>query len=262
MNHILTQQISLILLPYDDLTDRVIKEPLLSVYLDHREIAPVRKKEGFLIFTDLDNPIIRLKILSARYHPFNTVIDLTNLNPLHPVLLVCLKPGAGYIQPLSTSLISGYVRDKKGRLLKQCPVTVQHNWEGGRIQLTEDTSATGKGRLRLAAPQFKHLPGRQFVIQDVKTRILERFLILQHYEDSHIYILDTPLSKHYPAGTLMFQLTELVTDDEGRFVFYMQTPRETGGQIKISAKQGGQKAEYVFAPPTAFSTELPDLILQ
>jgi hypothetical protein len=262
MNNAMLRHIGLILIPYDDLTDQIIIEPVLTVYLDHVPREPIRKSEGYWIFTNLDNPIVRLRITSDRYHTLNTVVDLTGLDPLYPIFLIRLKPGLSYGLPSGASVISGYVRDKKGALIRQCPVTVQHGWEGGRIQLLEGTDLTGKSRLSLSAPQFNRLLGRQFIIQDVKTRILERIAIIQHLEDTDIFILDKPLSKHYPANTLMFQLTELTTDDEGCFAFYIPTPKEPGGQIKISAKQGGKKAEYLFAPPTTPALRLPDLILQ
>jgi hypothetical protein len=262
MNNALLRQISLILVPYDDLTDRIITEPVLTIYLDHLQREPIRKNEGFWIFTNLDNPVVRLRITSDRYRALNAVVDLTGLDPLYPIFLIRLKPGASYARPPGSSLISGFVRDKKGTFVRQCPVTVQHGWEGGRVRLLEDTAVTGKSRLRLSAPQFNNLLGRQFIIQDVKARILERITVVQRHEDSDLYILDNPLSKHYPANTLMYQLTELITDDDGGFTFYIQTPRETGGQLKISAKQGGKKAECLFAPPTVPTLELPDLVLQ
>ncbi|MDR1205878.1 MAG: hypothetical protein LBL26_10435 [Peptococcaceae bacterium] len=262
MNNALLRQISLILVPYDDLTDQIITEPVLTIYLDYLQREPIRKSEGFWIFTNLDDPVVRLKVTSDRYHTLNAVVDLTGLDPLYPVFLIRLKPGFSYARPPGSSLISGYVRDKKGTLIRQCPVTVQHSWEGGRVRLLEDTAVTGKSRLRLSAPQFNNLLGRQFIIQDVKTRILERMTIVSRHEDTDLFILDNPLSKHYPADTLMYQLTELTTDGEGGFAFYIQTPKEAGGQIKVTAKQGGKKAEYLFAPPAAPALELPDLTLQ
>jgi hypothetical protein len=262
MNNTLSRQISLILVPYDDLTDQVVAEPVLTVYLDHLPREPIRKSEGFWIFTNLEVPVVRLKITSERYHTLNAVVDLTGLDPLYPIFLIRLKPGFGYARPPGSSLISGCVRDKKGAFIRQCPVAVQHGWEGGRARMLEETAVTGKGRVRLSAPQFNNLLGRQFIIQDVKTRILERTTVIQRHEDTDLFILDNPLSRHYPANTLMYQLTELTADDEGRFAFYIQTPEESAGQIKISAKQGGKKAEYLFAPPTASTLQLPDLILQ
>jgi hypothetical protein len=258
----LLRHIGLILVPYDDLTDQIITDPVLTVYLDHLQREPIRKSEGFWIFTNLDNPVVRLKVVSDQYHTLNTVIDLTSRDSLYPIFLIRLKPGFSYTQPPGASLISGHVRDKKGALIRQCPVTVQHGWEGGRVRLLEETAVTGKSRLRLFAPQFNNLLGRQFIIQDVKTRILERMTVIQRQEDTDVFILDNPLSKHYPANTLIYQLTELTTDDTGCFAFYIQTPKEAGGQIKISAKQGGRKAEYLFEPPTAPALQLPDLVLQ
>lgn len=91
-------RVSLAVLPIDDFTGKIITAPVLKAAVKGGG-KPVRKAEGFFVFTNLTSSIAEITVEGPCYYREERIIDIRQLDPANPVVKIRMLPGRTYALP-------------------------------------------------------------------------------------------------------------------------------------------------------------------
>lgn len=88
-------RVSLAVLLVDDFTDKFIISPMVKVSVEGQQ-KPIRKAEGFYIFTNLSQALIKVIAEGYCYFREEKIVDLRCLDKAEPVIKMRLRPNQCY----------------------------------------------------------------------------------------------------------------------------------------------------------------------
>lgn len=101
MNDRIRIRASLAVLLIDDFTGKIITAPGLTASVDG-DRKPIRKPEGFLVFTNLTDPTIRVTVEGPCYFREEQYVDMKSLDRSNPVFRIRMRPDRTYPLPENT----------------------------------------------------------------------------------------------------------------------------------------------------------------
>ena len=227
----LRREVSLVLLPIDDFTDRIITGSQLHVYTREDHISSFRKPDGYHVFCDLvgnevevclEGPLYQKKILKLP-------IGLEEPN----VYQVRMLPGISYPLPQGTTVIRGafpegnVIRVFFPRLKRSCKLLYDYDPSIHREELS------------LFQPYEMSLKGKTLCICG-KEKDLEFFRVSD--QKGNICSLEHPLSKVYQKmSTSVYPVYEAAAGEDGNI--YLPISRLTEDEACVCVLMGAGQEE-------------------
>ena len=103
-------RISLAILLIDDFTGKIMIEPSFRIAVRGAG-KPIRKSDGFWIFTNLTEPEAQVSIIGPCYQSEYIRLDLTTLDSANPVVRIRMKPDKTYRLLKGTTCMAGFLPD-------------------------------------------------------------------------------------------------------------------------------------------------------
>jgi hypothetical protein len=207
---VVRNRVSLVLLPIDDFTDKVITEKVVNVKILNSNLRPIRKQDGFIVFTNIEEPKIAVIISGHFYNAARVEIDITRLNELSPIIKVRLKPNEVYSFPKNTTCL-------RGKTIPNTTLTVIHKSKFNTFRLFEDNKK-GAANIKIYNPINLDLEGRDFIITDKNGKAREEFTIVEYDDENKTYTLNKALKKEYKKEVCMITKIDYVdVFEDGEF---------------------------------------------
>lgn len=204
------KRVSLVLLPIDDFTDKVITEKVVNVRILNSNLRPIRKQDGYIVFTNIEESKIVIIISGHFYNAARVEIDMTRLNELSPIIKVRLKPNEQYYFPKNTTCL-------RGKTTPNTTLTVIHKSKFNTFRLFDDNKK-GAANIKIYNPINLDLEGRDFIITDKNSRAREEFTIVEYDDENKIYTLNKALKKEYKKEVCMITKIDYVdVFEDGEF---------------------------------------------
>lgn len=201
------RKVSVILLPIDDFTGRIIKGSNLRVYLTEDNIPSIRKQDGYHVFCNLSGSEAKICLEGPFYQ--KQILRLPIGQGKLQVYPVRMLPGIAYPLPEGTTIISGTLPE--GSVFRL--FTLGKKGEC-KIMRDYDPGIEGEG-LSLFQPFEMFLEGKTMCIRD-KDKSHEFFKIAEH--KGNVCIPERPLSKTYQKiGTGVYPVYEIAGGENGEF---------------------------------------------
>lgn len=203
------RKISLVVMLIDDMTDKVIRDAA-KVWIEGRP-APVRKSDGYYVFTDLPGERAVVRIQQGMYEP--RILETELPGPGEPYIMrrVRLTPGRCYRLPSGATCVEGKAEpgsricffSKKGaRGLK-----LLYNYDGSQETL-----------ISIYHPAEQQLEGKLLYIEGKDGKTSETFRILAKDGEEGRYRLEKPLAHPYKKiGATIYPVYETEADSGGSF---------------------------------------------
>lgn len=203
----LKKKVSLVLLPIDDFTGRIIQGSGLRVYLKEENISSIRKQDGYHIFCNLSGDEAEICLEGPLYQ--KRILRLPIGQEKSEIYPVRMLPGNAYPFPKGTTIVSGTLpEDGELRLF-----TLGQK-RGCKLLYDYDPDIQGES-LSLFRPFEMLLAGKTMCIRD-KDKNHEFFKITEH--KGNICIPEHPLSKTYKKiGTCVYPVCEITGGEDGEF---------------------------------------------
>ena len=205
-------KVSFILELWDAFSDQPISDAALLVQTEDGR-RPIRKPEGFYVFTDCPLPTV---ILKKR-----------------------LRPGRNYPIPEGTACLYGTIWPNS-----QIEVFVEEN--AGLWHLLSDYQVKrAPDEMEIFNPLKKDLVGRRFYIQDREEKNTDFFEVKQQEGQSGKVFLAEPLKTSYKkAGTKLYECSSARADEKGRFLIplKLRTQGEEDALCRIWTEDRSDKA--------------------
>lgn len=231
---------SLAVLLIDDFTGKIIRSPSVRVQTKTGE-KPVRKQEGFWVFTNLTEEEIHLVIEDVCYYREERLLSLKELDSRNPVVRIRLKPNRLCRLPVRTS---GVMME----LPEGAAVSLFQEQGSDHKKLLSDYK---KGGLEIAIYQeeMEELEGKYCCIID-KSGKKEMFFIGRAKDrERGIYQLEQPLTQEYKKiGTKIFPVSFLQANASGEYFIPLKgTDKED--YTCIFEKKGKKREETIALKP-------------
>ena len=203
----LKQKVSLVLLPIDDFTGRIITGSQLRVYLKEENISSIRKQDGYHVFCNLSGSEADICLEGPLYQ--KQILRLPIGQAESKVYPVRMLPGMAYPLPKGTTTVSGTLPE--GSVFK---LFISGQKRSYKLLYDYDPGIQGK-ELSLFRPFEMSLEGKTMCIRD-KEKNHEFFKITD--QNGNICMLEHPLSKAYQKiGTGVYPVYEITGGEDGAF---------------------------------------------
>jgi hypothetical protein len=228
-------RVSLILCTVDDYTARPRSGGNIVVSLrEHPGKRPVRKPEGYYIFTDLNDGMYGVAVRSDVYMAFDLNLPVETTNPGNKVSTIILKPASHYPFPSGATLIRASLRDMAGQGLPGAGVrAVMASDNCARARLSVDVADKGLNSIGLANVKGPIWAGDEYLIRDKDDKKREFCRIAGTTETTKGYLLDEPLQLSYARGAILLPVINTRSDDRGEVVVYFREPCPDHFKVKL-----------------------------
>lgn len=203
----LKRKVSLVLLPIDDFTGRIIAGSSLRVYLTEENMPSIRKEDGYHVFCNLSGSEAEICLEGPLYQRQTLRLPIGREKPkVYPVRML---PGSAYPFPKGTTIISGNLPE--GGAVKLVTFGQKRSC---KLLCDYDPDMQGEC-LSLFQPFEMFLVGKTMCIRD-KEKNHEFFKITD--QKGNICIPERPLSKTYQKiGTSVYPVYEIAGGENGEF---------------------------------------------
>lgn len=203
----LNKKVSLVLLPIDDFTDRIITGSQLHVYINGENKPSIRKTDGYHVFCDLPGDEAEVCLEGPVYRKQILRLPIEKGEP--EVFQVRMLPKTSYPFPQGTTIV-------KGALPADSTIRIffPEQKRGCKLLYDYDPLIQEK-KLPIFRPYEMSLAGKMLCVCG-RDHNLEFIRVSDQKEN--ICILEHPLSKAYEKiGTIIYPVYETAVDEDGSF---------------------------------------------
>ena len=229
----LKKAVSLVLLPIDDYTDRIITGSELWVYTTEERLSSIRKADGYHVFCDLPGNETEVCLEGPLYQ--KKILRFPIGRDRSYIFQVRMLPGICYPLPKGTTVIKGAL--PPGSMLRLFFPGQRKKW---KLIKNYDPQTEGK-ELSLYLPYEVFLVGKTMCIGG-KDKDWEFFRVAD--QKKNIATLKQPLSRaYYKTDTCVYPVYEADVSEDGNL--YLPIGGLTGEVPCVCILLGEDKTEQV-----------------
>ena len=230
----MVNRVSFVVIPIDDFTNKVILDKSINMFVSGLNVKPIKKQDGFFVFTNIDEMNIDLTINSYSYNTSKLTIDTIELNHLNPIIKVRLKPNDKYNFPNNTTCIRG-----KGK--PNTTIVIIQNNKNNIFKLFDD-SIKESLILKIYNPLNIDLVEKSFIISVKGSIPREKFNIIEFNEITQEYILDRHLKEDYKKEICEISIIDYIDiSEDGIFFLPLKNVTKEQNEVVIETQEGIQK---------------------
>jgi len=246
---VLRNIVSIVLVPIDDFTDKVINDKPVDIKIEGNNTKkPIKKQDGFFVFTNIKKKNIAITIKVYSYNSAKLEVDIEKLNKLNPVVKVRLKPNYEYKFPKGITCL-------KGEAEKNTSIKIIYACKNNLFMLFED-NIKKNSKLKIYNPLNIDLEGKSFIISEKNKKEKEEFSIIEFDEEENMYTLDKPLKKVYTKEACeILKIDNIDVFDDGKFFFPLKNFDDEQCEVVVE-KENGKKKTIKLVPGIINDVEL------
>ena len=226
--------VSLVVCPIDDYTAEPRSGGNIHVFLKDNPKKPVRKSDGYYVFTDLTETSYDVLVESDIYLAENVNIVLKELDPANPIAYLNLKPNSVYPFPLGATLVRVTLRDQNGNALQNAKAVAAIMSSSCAVaKLAQDGLKKGSSEIGLINVSGKISVGDMFLIKEKEEVCSEYCKIVGVSRGKQLYNLARPLQFNHIRGALLLPAIETRNASNGEVVIYFRNTRAKHFNAKI-----------------------------
>ena len=227
--------VSIVLVPIDDFTDEVIIDKAVDIKIEGNSMKrPIKKQDGFFVFTNINEKNIAITIKSYYYNSAKLEVDIEKLNKLNPVVKVRLKPNSKYKFPKGITCINGKTEPNTS-------IKIIYRCKNNLFMLFED-NVREDSKLKIYNPLNIDLEGKSFLIGEKSKKEKEEFNIIEFNVESSMYLLDQQLKKSYKKEVCeILKIDHIDVFEDGKFFFPLKNFTYEQSEIVIEKEDGKKK---------------------
>lgn len=232
-------RVSLAVLAIDDFTGRVIVSPGLRASLKAEGIRvqkPLRKPEGFFVFTGLTDRVVSLVMEGAGYQKEERQVDLTRLKPGEPVIRVRMRPDRTYPdRGNAIALVVALPKDTEFFVF--CP-------GGSRNKRLLGDYKKGDEEMGIYQEEPEELEGKTCCAADKNDRYQVFCLGAPTDREKGIYRLERAPGQGYKKiGTRIYPADFVKSTEEGEYFLLLRRYGPADTEYICVAERGGKRTE-------------------
>ena len=231
----LGMEVSFVVCPTDLFTGRNATGGIIDVFIRGMPVRPVRKHDGYYVFTRLPVGQYELVVESDRYFNESFTVSTGELEDKERTVFVPLMPRPSYNFPGGTTLIRSTLVDKKARpaanaVAKAVILSEDCAW----ARLSREGAKKGNSAISLVDICSPIAAGDCFMIKDRANAELCR--ISKTFENTRSFGLKQVLEHDYERGAFLLPAVYANADENGEIAVYFRNLRKkvTGVELEFS----------------------------
>jgi len=218
----ISYRVAAAVLVIDDFTDRLVSGSSIRMRVPGSSVKPIRKADGFFVFTTGAREIRQIEVESPVYHRALIDLESQRLNPGRPVLRVRLQPNRLYAASGKVTAIEG--KAGPGDVIQVAPASFPQS-----LKLLYDYTRDGDDgglTICLFPSEKKELSGKYLSIRTKEQAEAEVFRVLEPVDrEQGLYALAEALKKDYKkAGASICPVFVTTADEKGEYFFLLPGP--------------------------------------
>ncbi len=219
----ISTRVSLVVCLIDGFTTKQKSGGNINVLLQDCPQKPIRKSDGYYVFTNLSKDIYNIIIQSDVYIDESVAVAAEHINPAEPVVYITLKPGPAYPFPVGTTLIRGAVRASSGGAIQGAAVeAVVTSRDCARARLVRDGAKKGNREICLGDVSGIVAVGDSYQLAGKDGETAEICRVAGMEAKAQCYRLERSLQHNHQGGALLMPVVTTVTDQKGEYVLYFR----------------------------------------
>jgi hypothetical protein len=223
------RRVSVAVLVLDDFTDQVLSGPAIQVSVPGMVGKPIRKSDGYFVFTSDQGPVRQVEVQSMFYARETVDVDPAQLNPLHPVVRIRLKPNRRYAMAGSATCLEGSAEPGS-------EVRLIHGSHPHPLRLLYDYSNKQR-EISIFDPEKRELSGKVLAIQGKDQKEPEIFRILEMTDrEQGVCLIDRDLKHDYKKiGAAIYPVYMARADEQGEYFLFLKDLSEKESLCTVQA---------------------------
>ncbi|QZY54460.1 hypothetical protein [Crassaminicella profunda] len=222
-------KVALAILCIDDYSDEVVKGMNIKVEIKNLNKKPIIKKDGYFIFTNMEDAICTIVITGNIYMDEEKTIDLRAVNPLDPIVKIRLRPNRRYPLKRGMTCILGKIqKSSKGLIRTKVKIIPLH--QRNKMRMVKDLEKKDGQEITLNNPQNADLTLKSFWINDSGK---EELCTIKKEIENKTYEFYKPLKYKHEKGTELLRVYDTYTDEKGFFILCIKDHNENLNKAKI-----------------------------
>jgi hypothetical protein len=192
-----------------------------NVYLMDVIIKPIKKPNGYYVFTDLPTQSYTICVQSKQFIDEHIVVSLEMFDMNEPVIYIPLTPNTLYLFDQETTTIIALLQASDGNPASavKARATITSD-ECFKAKLAQDVSEQGSIQISLAQITGKVTIGDRFLLKSLTENTSEYCRITAINETIRSFKLEQPLQHTYDKGALLLPVLETHSDSKGEIVIF------------------------------------------
>ena len=229
LNARIRRKVSLVLLLIDDFSNKEITGSNARAWI-FGEKPPVRKPEGYFVFTNLNQPEVEVSIEAGLYESRTLWVKLQE-DVSYTFLKVRLTPNRSYPIPRDTTCVEG--KAEPGSLIR---IVCLEDSKPMKLIYDYRREESGGSKISIYHPETVDIEGKALYIENSKSGA-EFFRVLQKGEENGAYEVEQPLSRDYrKIGTAIFSVFDCTADERGYFFLPLPYAGREGNRFLCEAQ--------------------------
>ncbi|MCG9968455.1 carboxypeptidase-like regulatory domain-containing protein [Pelotomaculum terephthalicicum JT] len=227
-------KVSLVVCPVDDYTASPKSGGNIHVFLREHPGRPVRKADGYFVFTGLPVGTYHVVVQSDIYLNETTIVKLEEIDPAEPIVYISLKPNSAYPFPAGTTLLRAALRDSGGNPAPDANVratVMSASCAGAKV--AQGGVKKGLHEINLTNVAGKIAVGDIFLIKEQEEVCSEYCVITGVSKGTHSYQVAEPLRYDHKRGVLLLPVVVTRADQRGEVVAYFRGAKEKIFDVKV-----------------------------
>jgi hypothetical protein len=221
----LGMEVSFVVCATDGFTGRNAAGGIMDVFVRNVPVKPVRKHDGYYVFTRLPGGQYEIVVESDRYFNESIIVSTGELENKERTVFVPLMPRPSYNFPGGTTLIRSTLVDKKSRPAVNADVkAVVLSEDCAWARLSREGARQGNSSISLVDICGLIAAGDSFMIKDKANTELCRISKID--ENIRSFGLKQPLEYSYERGALLLPVVYSKANENGEIAVYFRNLRK------------------------------------
>jgi len=225
-------EVSLVVCLIDDYTAKQTSDNNINVFLKETPKRPIRKPDGYFVFTELHEMTYNLCVRSDIF--LDEDLQVTPSQIAGRMMYVTLKPRSSYPFPGRTTLIRTAVCDSEGTPVGDAGIKAAVlSEECASAKLVNQKTESGSLEISLINVAGKILVGDMFLLKEKGEEKMEYCTIAGICGETRQYRLEQPLQFEYRRGALLLPVMHTRSDTRGEAVVCFRNLRSKLCDVKM-----------------------------
>ncbi|MCT4621750.1 MAG: hypothetical protein N4A62_20480 [Marinisporobacter sp.] len=209
----INRKVSKVLRIIDFVTGKDVNKNLLHLTVNEKNIKPIFKRDGYIVFTDLEEELFHLHISSPIYLSQIVYEKMNNHFPNDEVIYIYLYPNESYPHKENLIWVQGKVDEE---IPKDENIEYYLAFESNQmIKIAQEEIVKGQNKVRLFVSNNKRIVGKSFWITGGKND--EFCSVMRDLAKENFYQLKKVLKYDHYRGEKLYPTIKVKIDDNGCF---------------------------------------------
>lgn len=235
----LGSEVSFALCLIDDYTAKIIQSSNIHVFIQDVPVRPIKKPDGYYVFTSLPEGIYKVVIVSEQYVTESMEVSTKTLEA-HRLVTVKLKPKVSYAFPNGATLIRSQIFNAQLQPVPDVNVRATVLTDScERARVAKSGAKENEKAVDIVSISGAIVLEDCFLLKDKSNGASELCKVRHFDREASRLVLDEPLKFSYGRGAVFLPVVFSVSNEKGEIVLYFRNVHHRNFDVELEFSYRG-----------------------